>query len=712
MGGSIRRGGWRAAGAVRAAGFAAACVAVACLAVAVGWTAGAGSAQASGSGRVTSSRAASSRVPSRHVTTSRVTINGVRRGPVFDGLGAADAGGAMGRLLIDYPATQRTQILDYLFGPGGADLQILKLEIGGDSAEADGALPSVEHTRGQIDCQSGYEWWLAEQAVARDPHILLAGLQWSAPGWVGSVWNSDDVGYVIDWLNCARSHGLRVSYLGGWNERGFRMAWFEQLRRTLNADGYRYVKLMAADTFSDRTVAAGRRVYDPAQTWYVARVAAAHPAFRAALGVIAAHDTCGGPTRGFQCESTRAARRLGLPLWESELGAMHGPTAPADLARSVNGGFIQAGITGYVQWPMITAMPPGLLYAGHGLVDASEPQAGHYAVSPITWAIAQTTQFTEPGWRHVNGASGYLGNSGTYAAYESPDHSDWSLVTENAGRRAFQRPGPQRITVHLAGGLGDGTVRVWSTNLDSSRPATWFVHRPDLHPSRATFSYTIQPGYAVTFTSTSGQSRLSARPPAAAPMRLSYRATPDASNEPWGLATQEGAFVYQPCLGGQAGQCIQQQTTSKPVFWSPAMTADPPPPYALTGAPGWASYTVSARVLLPTASASAGLIGRFSHQGGDPVQFDGYQFDLHGDGSWRLARNRSDGPAQVLASGRVAGIQPGTWHPISLRLSGRRITASVDGHAVGAVTSSAYGSGLAGIESSYASVQFTDLTVS
>ena len=518
MGGKLRRRGPAAATAVRAAGCAVACFAVACAAVALWWAAALGPAQASGGGRVTSTQ-----VTSRHVTTSRVTINGVRRGPVFDGLGAADAGGAMGLLLIDYPAPQRTQILDYLFGPGGADLQILKLEIGGDSGEADGALPSVEHSRGQIDCQSGDEWWLAEQAVARDPHILLAGLQWSAPGWVGSVWDSDDVGYVIDWLNCARSHGLRVSYLGGWNERGFRMGWFEQLRRTLNADGYRYVKLMAADTFSDRTVAPGRRVYDPAQTWYVARVAAAHPAFRAALGVIAAHDTCGGPTRGFQCESTRAARRLGLPLWESELGAMHGDRA-ADLARSVNAGFIQAGITGYVQWPMITAMPPGLLYAGHGLVDASEPQAGHYAVSPITWAIAQTTQFTEPGWRHVNGASGYLGNSGTYTAYESPDHSDWSLVAENAGRHAFQRPGPQRITVHLAGGLRDGTVRVWSTNLDSSRAATWFVHRPDLHPSRGIFSYTIQPGYAVTFTSTSGQSRLSARPPP--PRRCACRTGP------------------------------------------------------------------------------------------------------------------------------------------------------------------------------------------
>ena len=67
------------------------------------------------------------------------------------------------------------------YGPGGAYLQVLKLEIGGDAASSDGAEPSVEHSQGQIDCKSGYSWWLAEHAVARDPAIKLAALQWSCP---------------------------------------------------------------------------------------------------------------------------------------------------------------------------------------------------------------------------------------------------------------------------------------------------------------------------------------------------------------------------------------------------------------------------------------------------------------------------------------------------------------------------------------------------
>jgi hypothetical protein len=47
------------------------------------------------------------------------------------------------------------------------------------------------------------------------------------------------VGYVVDWLRCARRNGLSVSYVGGWNEHylgtGDRQAWFVNLRTALDA---------------------------------------------------------------------------------------------------------------------------------------------------------------------------------------------------------------------------------------------------------------------------------------------------------------------------------------------------------------------------------------------------------------------------------------------------------------------------------------------
>jgi Glycosyl hydrolase family 59/Concanavalin A-like lectin/glucanases superfamily len=637
-------------------------------------------------------------------TITHVTIDGRRRGPVFDGVGAISSAGTS-RLLIDYPRRERTQILNYLFGPGGADLQILKLEIGGDGGSSDGAEPSVEHSQGQIDCQPGYEWWLAEQAVARNPGIRLAALQWSAPGWIGpSVWTRSDIDYLVNWLNCARSHRLTISYLGGWDEHGYKVGWYEDLRKALDAHGYRSVGLMAADTFPGRN-------YDWSRAWRVAKAAAADPAFKATLSVIGAHDTCGGPTRGFVCQSTPAARRLGLPLWESELGTLHGAQSAASMARTINNGFIQADISGFLEWPLISSMPPGLVYGGRGMVTAAEPQAGHYSVNPITWAIAQTTQFVKPGWRHVTGTSGDIGQTGTYDAYVAPRGHDWSLVAENAGNRPDQAARAQTIVVRLTGGLKSARIGVWTTNLSSGKPSTWFVRQRDVAVTDGTFTYTIKPDFAVSFTSTTGQSHRRYQVPRMAPSRLPYTATPDGSDEAWGLATQEGAFVYQHCLGGEAGRCIEQLSGQTPVWWRPPRFGVPFP-YAVTGSTTWANYTVSASVLIPAPTDWAGVVGRFSAQSRyDPSLFNGYELQLRGNGKWHLLVNSTNPRPFVLASGTARGVQPGGWASISLSLRGDEITAEINGKLVATKTNSAYRSGLAGIESDWISAQFTGLKV-
>src|SRR6185437_6734462 len=88
-------------------------------------------------------------------TGATVNIDGADPGPAFQGIGAISGGGGNSRLLIDYP-------------PG-------------------------EPAQGQLDCGAGYEFWLARQALARNPAIRLYGLQWSAPAWVrdphGGLWS-------------------------------------------------------------------------------------------------------------------------------------------------------------------------------------------------------------------------------------------------------------------------------------------------------------------------------------------------------------------------------------------------------------------------------------------------------------------------------------------------------------------------------------------
>ncbi len=143
-----------------------------------------------------------------------IPVNLAGPGRTFDGIGAISGGGGNSRLLIDYPAKQRQQILDYLFKPGyGADLQMLKIEIGGDANSTDGAEPSIEHTKGVINCNAGYEFWLAEQAKKLNPNIKLYGLAWAAPGWIGNgttFWSPDSINYLMSWLGCAKQHGLNI----------------------------------------------------------------------------------------------------------------------------------------------------------------------------------------------------------------------------------------------------------------------------------------------------------------------------------------------------------------------------------------------------------------------------------------------------------------------------------------------------------------------
>src|SRR5215472_10445665 len=148
--------------------------------------------------------------------TTTITVNGTGTGRVFNGIGAISGGGGNARLLTDYPAAQQSQILDYLFKPDyGANLQILKVEIGGDTNSTDGSESSHMHTSASVDCNTGYEWWLMQQAQARNPNIKFYGLAWGAPGWIGggTFFSTDMINYIVSWLNCAKSKGFTISYL-------------------------------------------------------------------------------------------------------------------------------------------------------------------------------------------------------------------------------------------------------------------------------------------------------------------------------------------------------------------------------------------------------------------------------------------------------------------------------------------------------------------
>ena len=105
---------------------------------------------------------------------------------VYDGVGALSGGGATSKLLFSYAPKERAEILDLLFKPQwGASMDILKVEIGGDTCSTEGSELSHMHTADDLNCGRGYEWQLMREARARNPSILLYGLPWGFPAWLG-----------------------------------------------------------------------------------------------------------------------------------------------------------------------------------------------------------------------------------------------------------------------------------------------------------------------------------------------------------------------------------------------------------------------------------------------------------------------------------------------------------------------------------------------
>jgi hypothetical protein len=236
-----------------------------------------------------------------------ITLDGTGTGRTYDGMGAISGGGGNSALLIDYPEPQRSDILDYLFKPGyGANLQMLKVEIGGDADSTCGSEASHEHTKGAVVCDSGYEWWLMQQAKARNPNIKLYACAWGEPGWITDFWSQDSITYHMDYLGCAKQNGLDIDYMGGWNESGYDASWFVQMQAAMSAAGFQTKMACADETGS----------------WGVVNDVMSNSAFKAACAFIAVHYVCGGDgSSATTCDSNAGAIASGLPIWQSESGS-------------------------------------------------------------------------------------------------------------------------------------------------------------------------------------------------------------------------------------------------------------------------------------------------------------------------------------------------------------------------------------------------------
>jgi hypothetical protein len=647
-------------------------------------------------------------VPPAYAATS-ITVDGNGAGRVFDGVGALSGGGGTSRLLSDYPPAQENTILDYLFKPNvGANLQILKVEIGGDENSTNGSEASHQRTPTDQNYQRGYEWRLMEQAKARNPSIKLAGLEWGAPGWFnGGVggpagfFSDDNIQYLVNWIQHARSdHGLTIDYIGGWNESNVIESyqnhhdWYIRLKNALVANGLS-TKLIAFDATGGDLVI-GNSMRDDAQ-------------FRAAVDVMGVHYPCrniGDPATS--CLDTSVLQANGKPIWASEHGSQNFNTGAPQLARAINRDYIDSRITAIINWNLVTAYYKTVPHWGNSLMVADQPWSGAFQLGKSIWVSAHTSQFAQPGWQYLNGASGYLeGNRsrGSFVTLRSPNRRDYSAVIETADATTAQT-----ATFTVTGGLSTGAVHVWRTRLASTNPADDFVHTADVTPTNGSFTVTLEPGAVYSVTTTTGQGKGTVGSPARAPLPLPYSDNFDsypAGKLPRYMTDFQGAFETAPCGGGRGGMCARQVINRAPIAWPIGSSMRPA---TAIGDPDWSNYRVDVDALLEQ-TGSVDVVGRLQLLNQFGSAASGYHLRSTNGGAWTLFREDNSGTDTTLASGtRPFGLN--TFHRMSLSFNGNTIEAFLDNTRVASVNDGTFRSGNAALQvSKWKNAQYDNFTV-
>jgi hypothetical protein len=486
------------------------------------------------------------------------------------------------------------------------------------------------------------------------------------------------INYLMGWFGCAAQHNLPVDYVGGWNEKNYNAAWYENFKSALVANGHASTKVVAADSYD----------------WNLATTMASDPKLNAAIDIVGMHYPCGYLGDGSTCNSTPGAQALGKPIWASENGSQDLNTGAPAAARAINRDYIDGRMTSFINWPVIAALYQNLYFSTDGMSLAAQPWSGNYSIGKTTWVTAHTTQFTQPGWQYIDSASGYFGGNranGSYVSLKSPNGSDYSTVMETLDATAAQT-----ATFNIAGGLSTGTVHVWATNLNSANSADYFVQQPDVTPVGGSYTLTLQPGYVYTVTTTTGQGKGTATPPAAAPLGLPYADnfdTPAATSSPKYFSDMNGAFQTVACGGGRTGSCLRQMAPTSPVRWT--NEADNAP-YTIMGDLSWSNYTVAADTMFEQPGA-AEVLGRVNQQGRNNGGLNAYHLKLSDTGAWAITKSDTAWNFTTLASGTVTAPGLNTWHHLALTMQGATLTAAVDGTTVGTVTDYAFTNGMAGL---------------
>lgn len=606
-----------------------------------------------------------------------VNLNGNGTGRTFDGIGTVLAGGTQ-KLLMDYPAAQQAEILDFLFKPNfGASLQFVKMEIGGDINSSTGTEPSIQRSAAETPRVRGSALWLARQAKTRRSTMNFSALRWGMPTWANSS-DANRTRYYLNYLAAANSNGTPLNLLEpARNEdsgANFNTNWFLNSLRPAMQANFSSVRFMVADEYRD---------------WVIADRMASDVNLRNAVSHIGSH---------YINTSTAVARNSGKILWDSEAA----PPARDSFSDGPQSAFIYLDnlIAKYVDGKMVASLLQPALDAAYenapfnskGLLNATTPWSGHYNISPALWTVAHITQFAQPGWKILDSGSARNGRV-SYMTFKSPNSTDYSIVVLNATSTA------EPMTFNLAN-LSTAPVRPWRTD---SR--NWFISQSTITPAGGSFSATIPAQTIWTFSTTTGQAKgTSTGIPPDTELRLPYTDTFESYSvgaQPRLTSDMGGAF--EVANRADSGKALRQVLSSSPTTWNAN-----PTPVTFLGSHKWRNYSVNVDARLEGTTGAVELHGRLGYMavnsGTDPVY--SYRLVLNSTGAWSLRRFTS-----TLSSGTVAA--PGTaWHNLRLDFLDNTISCFIDGRKVGAtITDNTYFSGMIGLGSGWNTAQYDNLAV-
>lgn len=632
--------------------------------------------------------------PYNNLKEHEIYIDGSNPSKIFEGYGSLSAG-ASSRLLYDYPEPYRSDILDYLFKPNfGANLHHLKVEIGGDVNSTDGSEPSIAASRKEFEnpdegfFRRGYEYWLMSEAKKRNPNIILEGLQWGAPGWIGNgkFYSKDNAKFIVQWIKGAKKYwNLDIDYVGVRNERMYNTKYIKLLRNILDKNGLEQVIIDAGDLYSD-------------DKWLIADDILKDSELDSAVGVINAHIP-----EQINYITTHNAKKINKPIWSGE-SHFYGSNwySASSWARAYRS-YINGGITKVINWSIISSYHDYLVVPRSGIMLANTPWSGHYEVLASIWALAHINQFAKPGWEYLDSGckswsrTGSLLEGMTMITLKDPDSNNYSIVIETMSAKE-----PQKIHIKLSDDLSSNNLALFKSVFKKEE----FEKKNDIEVIEGEFEIEVQPNSIYSLTTTRGQKKGLASneiPSETGGQPLDYNndfESQDLNSPAKYFSDQHGAFevVSDPV---KKGKCLEQISTIPGICWRCRFDN----PITIMGNIDWKDYEFSVDFLIPE-FGKIYFVGRNSKPSKGTKESGGYGLYINNKGEWNLKIENG----KTLLTGNLKKTD-GRWHTLTMKFISNFIEVFIDNKSQGKVKDSTYKHGIIAIGTDWNKAYFDNIKI-